>query len=140
MMSVTRARTRLAGERFTLNSSRRVARCLHSSSQRQAEANELLDKAKSTNMRDHLDNIEEMHLNYKLHGDMDFSGADVGELDVHLHPRWRQLPPTGIRGAWNWLRDRYHNGYKNYYACVQASVIQLSVSDFRALKLAGCTS
>lgn len=134
-MSVTRARTHLAGERFTLNSSRRAARCLHSSSQRQAEANESLNKAKSTDMRDHFDNIEQMHVNYKLHGDIDFSGADVGELDVHLHPRWGQLPPTGIRGAWNWLRDRYHNGYKNYYACVCPSVIQHPVSDFRALNL-----
>ena len=117
-MSVTRTRTRLAGERFTLSSSRRAARCFHSSSQRQVEANETVNEAKSKDIRDHLDNIEQMHMNYKLHGDMDFSGSDVGELDVHLHPRWRQLPLTGIRGAWNWLRDRYHNGYKNYYAYV----------------------
>lgn len=118
MTSVTPARARLVGLPFTLSPGRRIARCLHSSSQRQAGANEAPDKANSTDMRDQLDNIEQMHLNYKLRGDMDFSGSDVGELDVHLHPRWRHLPLTGIRGAWNWLRDRYHNGYKNYYACV----------------------
>ena len=113
-MSVTPPRPRLAGLPFISGSSRRVARCLHSSSRRQAEAN----KTNSTDMREHLDNVEQMHVSYKLRGEMDFSGADVGELDVHLHPRWRQLPPTGIRGAWNWLRDRYHNGYKSYYASV----------------------
>lgn len=118
-MSLTPARARLAGIPFTLNSSRRVARCLHSSGQRRAKANETLDKTDSvTDVREHLDNIEQMHMSYRIRGDMDFSNADVGELDVRLHPRWRQLPPTGVQGAWGWLRDRYYNGYKNYYACV----------------------
>jgi hypothetical protein len=138
-MSTTLARTRLAGLPFTLNSSKQAARCLHSSSRRQAEANEALGKTNSTDMQEHLDNIEQMHLRYKLHGEMDFSGADVGELDVHLHPRWRQLPPTGIRGAWNWLRDRYHNGYKNYYACVWFYVGRIQLLTL-SLGLAGCTS
>ena len=125
MMSVTPARTRLTGLPFTLNTSRGVARCLHSSTQCRAKANETLDKTDSTAMREHLDNIEQMHVSYMMHGDMDFSGADVGELDVHLHPRWRQLPPTGVRGAWSWLRDRYHNGYKNYFAYVWLYVKQI---------------
>jgi hypothetical protein len=118
MLSVILARTRLAGLPLTLNSSKRATRCFHHSRQYQAEADESLNKIDSMDVREHLDNIEQMHMRYKLHGEMDFTGSDVGELDVHLRPRWQQLPPTGIRGAWNWLRDRYHNGYKNYYACV----------------------
>src|SRR5258708_2866578 len=111
MLRTIPARRRLAGLPVTLNACKRAARCLHCSSRRQAEPN-------PTDVGEHLDNIEQMHAVYKLHGDMDFSGADVGQLDVHLHPRWRQLPSTGIRGAWSWLCDRYHNAYKNYYACV----------------------
>lgn len=81
-MSVHPARTRLAGLAFTLNSSGRVARGLHSSNHRRANAKGILDETDSTAMREHLDNIEQMHVSYMLHGDMDLSGPDLGELDV----------------------------------------------------------